>query len=143
MAAASPVPRFFYFRNQCQPGCHVVIAHASRALFYVGLQMENGAVVLRMTVRGQLDQSLLQFTRLASDRCGNRLGLKLAKQRCVTANQPAVEQRDIKLGIVSVQLTAIIQRPDSWAGAKMQIPERLADIRNYLLLRVLAQGRSG
>src|SRR5205814_6356232 len=67
MAAAWPVPRFFYFRNQCQPGCHVVIAHASWTLLYVRFQMEDCAAIFRVAIGGQIDQSVLQFKSFASD----------------------------------------------------------------------------
>src|SRR2546422_6832739 len=72
----------------------------------------------------------------------NRLGFKFVKELCITTDIAAIEQRDVELGIVAVQFATFIQCTHGRTDAKMQIPERLANLRNYLLLRVLAQLRS-
>src|SRR5437773_10465983 len=104
--------------------------------------MKDCLAELLVAICSKIDQSLLQFKSFAPDCSWNYLGLKFVKDLCITADVAAIEQRDIELGIVAVQFTAFIQCAHGRTDAKMQIPERLANLRNYLLLRVLAQLRS-
>src|SRR3989442_3648698 len=103
--------------------------------------MENCLAELLVAICSEIDQSLLQFKSFASHCSWNHLRFKFVKELCITADMAAIEQRDIELGIVAVQCATFIQCTHGRTDAKMQIPERLADPRKYLLLRVLAHGR--
>src|SRR5438128_5381215 len=104
--------------------------------------MKDCLAELLVAIRGQIHQSLLQFKSFASYCSRNRLGFKFVKELCITTDIAAIEQRDVELGIVAVQFAAFIQCAHGRTDAKMQIPERLPNRTNDLVLRVLAQRRS-
>src|SRR5439155_3983536 len=104
--------------------------------------MKDCPAELLVAIRGQIHQSLLQFKSFAPDCSWNHLGLKFIKDLCITTDIAAIEQRDIELGIVAMQFAAFIQCTNDRTDTKMQIPEGLANLRNHLFLRELAQLRS-
>src|SRR3989442_14692742 len=104
--------------------------------------MENCLAELLVAICSEIDQSLLQFKSFASHCSWNHLRFKFVKELCITADMAAIEQRDIELGIVAVQFATFIQCTHGRADAKIQMPERLGKLLNYLLLREAAPRRS-
>jgi hypothetical protein len=63
--AIGPGAQFIDYRQQGEPGGHVVIAQASGAVFDVGLEMKYGAVEFGVADAGEVHQVLDDVLRFA------------------------------------------------------------------------------
>ena len=103
--------------------------------------MKDGVTVFIVARGSQVNQPLLQLQRLTAHHLRNHLRVKLLKQPRVAADVAAIQQGNVEFEIVAVQLAALRQGAGGGADAKVQVPERLRNLRDDPLLRIFAQGR--
>src|SRR4029077_9473750 len=101
--------------------------------------MENGVTVLVVARRGQIGQPLLQLQSFPRHHFRNHTVMKLLEQSGIAAEIATVQQRNIELEVVAMKFAALRQRTGRRADAKVQIPERLGQSRDGLLLRGYAE----
>src|SRR5438128_3598850 len=101
--------------------------------------MKDCPAELLVAICSEIDQSLLQFKSFASHCSWNHLRFKFVKELCSTADMAAIEQRDIKLGMVAVQFATFIHCTHWPSDAKKQIPEPRARCSDEVLQRWRSQ----
>src|SRR6266496_1841892 len=125
-------------RKQRHPHSQVVVAKPAGRLFHIGLEMEHGVSILRMTGTSDLRKLLNDVVAFAQKEFWQELVVQSLEQFSIAGNVPAVEKRDGEFDILRIKLLAFRQSARRRPQLHAKVPEFLAERSDRFAQRVFS-----
>src|SRR6266496_1084609 len=125
-------------RKQRHPHSQVVVAKPAGRLFHIGLEMEHGVSILRMTGTSDLSKLLNDVVAFAQREFWEELVVQSLEQFSIAGNVPAVEKRDGEFDILRIKLLAFRQSARRRPQLHAKVPEFLAERSDRFAQRVFS-----
>src|SRR5580704_2362500 len=113
-----------------QPRRRLIIAQSSRRILNVRLQMINRVSVTRVALFGEFRQFREQERPRLFFRTGHDLFGEPVEKLFIAGQKPAVQERQMKFGVVLFDAFALLKRAPGGAYAETEIPQRAGKIGN-------------
>src|ERR1700730_361270 len=131
----------FLAGDLAQPDCRLVVTKSPRGFFHIRLEVKDGISITRQSLSGQLVEFREQEGPCLSLRSGQHARIEFLAKFAVAGQEPAVQQCQVKLGVVFFDAPAFLDRAARRANTESQVPQRAGEVRDQrpeILFRFLA-----